>query len=214
MKKYLIIIAMLVALVAPVQNASARGNHVKAKKEIVDSTKQEAIEAYSDTTSERVDSLTAMEQDADEDADEANMPTTPWDELWDSMDHKGVTEMLFVLAILVIIFIFSPLIILGLILFFIQRNRKQKMKIAEMAIKSGQPIPEKLLEEHLDDRDELWKKGMRQTFLGIGLMIFLGYSAGNIGFGIGALVTAVGIGKLVIVKTSGKNNHIDDNHIS
>lgn len=213
MKKYLIIIAMLVALVAPVQNASARGNHVKAKKEFVDSTKQEAIEAYSDTTSERVDSLTAMEQDADEDEME-NVVRKPWQEMLDNVGRPEITTMLFVLAVLFIIFIFSPLIIIGLILYFSLKNRKQKMKIAEMAIQSGQPIPDKLLEEPHEDRDDLWKKGMRQTFLGIGLMIFLGYSAGHIGFGIGALVTAVGIGKLVIVKTSGKKDHSDDNHIS
>jgi len=212
MKKYLIIIAMLVAFGAPVQNASARGKHVKAEKELVDSTKQDAIVAYSDTTSEQTDSLAAMEQAADEDDDTTRVVRRPWAELFGDADQT--VAMLFVIAVLAIIFIFSPLIIFGMIIFFILRNRKQKMKIAEMAIQSGQPIPEKLLEEHQDDRDDLWKKGMRQTFLGIGLMIFLGYSAGEVGFGIGALVTAIGIGKLAIVKTSKKKDNLDDNHIS
>ena len=37
---------------------------------------------------------------------------------------------------------------------------------------------------------------MRQCFVGVGLMIFLGFAAGNVGFGIGALVFCIGLGKV------------------
>ena len=114
--------------------------------------------------------------------------------------------MAFVLMILMIIFVFSPVLIIGLVLFFVYRNRKQKMRLAEMAMKQGQPIPDQLLVEHNESDDDLWKKGIRQTFLGVGLLAFFGYTGSTLGIGIGILVTVIGLGKLAIVKTSNKNS--------
>ena len=76
---------------------------------------------------------------------------------------------------------------IGLVLFFIYRNRKQKMRLAEMAMKQGQPIPDQLLVEHKESDDELWKTGIRQTFLGVGLLAFFGYLDSTLGIGIGIL---------------------------
>ena len=71
-----------------------------------------------------------------------------------------------------------------------------------MAVENGQPIPDQLLvESNVNDKDS-YQSGLRQVFLGIGLMVFLGYSAGEIGFGIGALVFFIGLGKVVIAKTN------------
>jgi len=47
------------------------------------------------------------------------------------------------------------------------------------------------------------------VFLGVGLMVFLGMLLGKIGFGIGALVFFIGLGKLVLAlidKQSEKKN--------
>jgi len=104
--------------------------------------------------------------------------------------------------VLVIIFVIAPVVILVLLFYFIQRNRKQKMQMAEMAMKQGQPIPDELLTEHRETNDELWQKGLRQTFLGVGLLAFFGYIGSTLGVGVGILVTVIGLGKLAIVKTS------------
>ena len=45
---------------------------------------------------------------------------------------------------------------------------------------------------------------MRQCFVGVGLMILLGYAAGNVGFGVGALVFCIGLGKVFASKTAQK----------
>jgi hypothetical protein len=91
------------------------------------------------------------------------------------------------------------------VLYFIYKNRKQKIQMAEMAMKQGQPIPGQQLEEHHESDDELWQKGLRQTFLGVGLLAFFGYVGSTLGVGVGILVTIIGLGKLAIVKTSRKN---------
>jgi len=73
-----------------------------------------------------------------------------------------------------------------------------------MAMKQGQPIPDQLLVEHKESDDELWKTGIRQTFLGVGLLAFFGYLDSTLGIGIGILVAVIGLGKLTIVKTSNR----------
>jgi uncharacterized membrane protein YkgB len=107
--------------------------------------------------------------------------------------------------IIMIIFVIAPVLILIILLVFIYKNRKQKMRMAEMAMKQGQPIPDELLAEHRETDQELWQKGLRQTFLGVGLLAFFGYVGSTVGVGVGILVTVIGLGKLAIVKTS--NNH-------
>ena len=87
------------------------------------------------------------------------------------------------------------------------------MKLAQMAMEKGQPIPDELLNNQPDEVSDEYQKGMRQCFVGVGLMIFLYFAAGTIGFGIGALVFCIGLGKVLAAKSVGKrtpNNNNDD----
>ena len=137
------------------------------------------------------------------------------------MDHmlddvaEGSSEiagMFFVLAVVLIIFVVSPVFIIIALFYFINKNRKDKMRLAQMAMQQGQPIPDKLLEEQVGSGDEVFKKGMRQCFIGVGLMIFLGFAARTIGFGVGALVFCTGLGKIVAVKMAQKNDNWNMNN--
>ena len=149
-----------------------------------------------------------------------------WDDDWDDDDDNtiidlkqifkgvngnGLAGMLFALMVIMIIFVFSPLIIFGLLLYFIFRNRRQKMKLAQMAVQNGQPIPDQLLNDVSPNDSETYKSGMRQLFLGLGLMIFLGITVGKIGFGIGALVLFIGLGKVIIARKSMAQENLNRN---
>jgi hypothetical protein len=83
------------------------------------------------------------------------------------------------------------------------------MRLAQMAMQQGQPIPDQLLKDQPGNDDEEYKKGIRQCFVGVGLMIFLGYAAGTVGFGVGALVFCIGLGKVFVSKTTRKNSNND-----
>ena len=124
--------------------------------------------------------------------------------------------MSLVLAVIVIMFVIAPVLIIGIILFFVYKNRKQRMRLAEAAMKSGQPIPDEFTSKPkpTEEDNDLRQKGIRQTCLGVGLMIFLGNTAGNIGLGIGALVTCIGIGNLLIARSQKKTDDLnrDLNH--
>ena len=214
---------LLLTLSMGVEAASQKHRHTPQQAELVDSTSKDAVEAFSDTTStgdtdathkKKVtvttrtspwsSSSTTYEMDEDEDFGDAVR------HVFSSMDADGVAGMLFVLAVLFIIFVLAPVLIIIALFYFINKNRKQKMKLAQMAMQNGQPIPEQLLEDKPGDVDDEYQKGMRQCFVGVGLMIFLGYAAGNVGFGVGALVFCIGLGKVFAAKTAQKKNDNND----
>ena len=199
MKKYLIAMTMLLTL-GMGQTATAQGQNPKETEELVDSTgKTDALEAYSDTTNVSHDSTVVSSHHR---IGGHIGGFSIFKDITGDISPDGLMGMTFVLLVLVIIFVIAPVVILALLFFFILKNRKQKMKMAEMAMSQGQPIPDELLTEHKETDNELWQKGLRQTFLGVGLLAFFGYIGSTVGVGVGILVTVIGLGKLAIVKTS------------
>ena len=224
MKKVLLTLTLLLTLSMGLQAAGQKHRHTpQHSQELVDSTDQGGIEVYSDTTS--ADTATVKRQVT------VTTRTSPWSttsttydvdgddlesivgSLFSQMDGKDLAGMFFVLAVLFILFVLAPVLIIIALFYFINKNRKEKMRLAQMAMQQGQPIPDQLLEEKPADADEEYQRGMRQCFVGVGLMIFLGYAAGNVGFGVGALVFCIGLGKVFASKTARKkDNHNNDDH--
>lgn len=166
-----------------------------------DTTRIDEIEVFSDTTS--IDSTSAVVIPPSPLDDDFDFPGFDDDFFSDSHSLHNVLQdsvggMIFVLAVLFIIFVLSPIVIIGLILWFIYKNRKNRMRLAEMAMQNGQPIPDELVKTTPDTNDEVRQKGIRQVFLGIGLTFLLGFVAGKIGAGIGVLVLCIGLGNLII----------------
>ena len=221
MKKYLIAITMMLALGLNTQAASQKHRHTP-RTEQVDSTKnnQDAIEAFSDTTS------TADAEDAEDDkyishrhrtvvygnADDAKA-------IGDAIESVGgilAPTMVFSLLAMVIMFILAPLFIIIAIFYFVNKNRRERYKLAQMAIQNGQPIPDEILKEQTKytSKGSDYQTGVRQMFTGVGLAIFLGIVIGEIGVGIGALVFFIGLGKWYIARQSGDtgNNPLNNNN--
>ena len=185
-------------------NATAQKHrHTPRTEQVSDTVKHnpDAIEAFSDTT--------AAKNNADFEDDDDNYTTryqvrTPVDDASDVMDKifggLGIAMIIPILAI-VIFGLLLPLIILFTVLYFVNRNRRDKYRLAEMAIKNGQPIPDELLKEVKDDWDSNgYNAGIRQMFTGVGLAIFLGIILDELGIGIGALVFFIGLGKWYIAR--------------
>jgi uncharacterized membrane protein len=112
--------------------------------------------------------------------------------------------MIFAAFVLFLLFVLAPILIICAVFYFINRNRKDRIKLAQMAMEKGQPIPEDLLKEKVHNVDRAdYQTGLRQMFTGVGLAIFLGIVVGDIGFGIGALVFFIGLGKWYIARQAG-----------
>ena len=225
MKKYLIAITMMLALGLNTQAASQKHRHTPRTAQ-VDSTKnnqnnQDAIEAFSDTTS------AADAEDAEDDKYISHRHRTvvygdadDVKAIGDAMEKVGgimVPSLVFSIIAMIILFILAPILIIIVVFYFVNKNRKERYRLAQMAIQNGQPIPDEILKEQISpSRTSDYQAGVRQMFTGVGLAIFLGIIVGKIGVGIGALVFFIGLGKWFIARQSGNtgndplNNHRSD----
>ena len=206
MKKYLFAIAMVLSLSMNADAAAQKHRH-SPRTEQVDSTKnnRDAIEAFSDTTAVAGDSIDTYSHrhHISFTADDEDVKGI-FEEAFRSFDGSAAAGVFIVLGTLFILFVLFPIIIIIAVIYFINRNRKDRIKLAQMAMEKGQPIPDELLKEKQASWDRSdYQTGLRQMFTGVGLAIFLGIVAGKVGFGIGALVFFIGLGKWFIARQSG-----------
>ena len=131
----------------------------------------------------------------------------------------------YLFAIIFIIYIGAPLILLLMIFYFINRNRQDKIRLAEMALKHGQPIPgtERVVYRDAQPKEEtrapqskasflqrsdnytydedLRAKGIKHIAIGLGLMVCcLAFWNNDFIGGIGFLVAGFGGGQLCMAK--------------
>ena len=226
MKQYLIAIAMMLSLSLNA-DAVAQNHRHTPRTEQVDSTKNnpDAIEAFSDTTASdttysggyatrRSVNVTLSDEDFH----------GMMNEVFSNIGRNEIMGISIVLGTLFILFVLFPIIIIIAVVYFINRNRKERLKLAQMAMEKGQPIPEQLLKEEAREDSDDYQKGLRQMFTGVGLAIFLGIVAGTTGFGIGALVFFIGLGKWYIARQARNTgydsqvnqtiNNSDNNHLN
>ena len=205
---------MLLALGLNAEAASQKHRH-SPRTEQVDSTKnnQDAIEAFSDTTS-------SSKEDAEDDQYITHRHRTTYTTSSDVKELKEVMEgvggifgpMLAVgIVAFVVIFFLLPLLIIVTIIYFVNKNRKERYKLAQMAIQNGQPIPDDILKNQTSSSmsGNDYQTGVRQMFTGVGLAIFLGLIIGKVGIGIGALVFFIGLGKWFIARQNGDTGNDD-----
>ena len=211
MKKYLIAIAMVLTLSMNANATAQKHRHTPRTEQVSDTVKHnpDAIEAFSDTTAAK--SNANADFDDDDDNYTRYQVRTPVEDAGEVMEKVfgglGIAMIIPILAI-VIFGLLLPLIILFTVLYFVNRNRRDKYRLAEMAIKNGQPIPDELLKEVKDDWDSnSYNAGVRQMFTGVGLAIFLGIIVGEMGIGIGALVFFIGLGKWYIARQNRPNGN-------
>jgi uncharacterized membrane protein len=215
MKKYLFAIAMVLSLSMNADAAAQKHRH-SPRTEQVDSTKnnRDAIEAFSDTTAVAGDSIDTYSHrhHISFTADDEDVKGI-FEEAFRSFDGSAAAGLFIVLGTLFILFVLFPIIIIIAVIYFINRNRKDRIKLAQMAMEKGQPIPDELLKEKQASWDRSdYQTGLRQMFTGVGLAIFLGIVAGKVGFGIGVLVFFIGLGKWFIARQSG--NVGNDSHFN
>ena len=206
---------MMLALGLNTQAASQTHRHTPRTAQ-VDSTKnnQDAIEAFSDTTS------TADADDAEDDKYISHRHRTTYTTSSDVQELKEVMEsfggifgpmLAMSVVVFLVIFFLLPLLIIIAIFYFVNKNRKERYKLAQMAIQNGQPIPDDILKSKVSSSsgDNDYQTGVRQMFTGVGLAIFLGFIIGKVGIGIGALVFFIGLGKWFIARQNGDMGNND-----
>ena len=110
----------------------------------------------------------------------------------------GFLGTIIILASLV--FLFMPLIIVLLIIRYFVRRHKDRVRLAEMAMEKGVPLPEEQAPLLNSRAEYMWRRGVRNTSTGVGLMIFFWCLGANPLVGIGGLVACIGLGQMFMVK--------------
>ena len=121
----------------------------------------------------------------------------------------GVIVAVFV-VILGLLFLLSPFIVIALILYFLFKRNKDRYRMAETAMETGQPMPEGMRATEFESSEALWRKGVKNFFIGLGLIaVFLSLGIEEL-TGIGILVALYGAGQGVIARTTQKKDDKDD----
>ena len=218
MRHYVIAIAMVLALGMSADAAAQKHRHTP-RTEQVDTNRQDkpdAIEAYSDTTSTDTTSYSSSSYGSNSGS------SVSWQQS-DSLSEEDVKVLREVfggfggifgsgialgMVALVCFFVLLPLLIIIAIIaifYFVNKNRRERYKLAQMAIQNGQPIPEEILKQQAQTVSDDYQAGIRQMCLGVGLAILLGFMIEEIGVGIGALVFFIGLGKWYIARQNRSN---------
>lgn len=130
-----------------------------------------------------------------------------------SFDSAAIGSLLPIISVIVIFGM--PIFIIFIIFYFIHKSDAKKAEVAKMAIQSGQPIPDYLLDKKaLEKRDpaHAYKQGIQTTLTGIGLAFFLGMIVDIEFASIGILVAFVGLGKIIAYRSDRKKG--DDSNFT
>lgn len=228
MKHLLGLVALFcVITLSPVMAQGKHRHHAAIEQKADAQDDKDENVAYSDTTS------TAFGNAADTDVADDDNDTAGYTYTMSSnplnMDHfdnplaffvalfgagfGGIMLALLILLVILLVFL-SPLIVVYLIYRLLKSLHNDKVRLTEKAIASGRPMAKSTNTTVMGSADqELWSKGVKNVALGLGLIILFAFWGAQALCGIGALIMCLGIGKMVIARTSRKVEvqHADDN---
>ena len=212
MKQFLVFFSLLFCIGTTAVCAAPRHNvRPQPAAVVADSMANQGIEAYSDTTLSAEDSNAAGRYAYDDyDLDELD----DYDFLshWSRTVGWGVGGVLIVIIAIfaILLFLLAPFIIVVLIIRYLYKRHKDRVYLMEKAMETGQEIPEQLRPEDHQTDEYLWKRGIRNTAIGLGLALMFGIWGAVVLSGVGVLVTCYGAGQMVMAYTSPKNKRNSD----
>ena len=163
------------------------------------------VEAYSDTTGGAKDEADSLLAAATGQAGKQHVVTDDLDDDFGSnflsrmFSDRQTVNALFAAFLLCILFVMPFVVIIMLIRYFIKRHNDNVL-LAEKAIEKGYPLSSlpTARKWNVYYNQKQWEKGVRQIFVGAGLMVLALCLRNAALFGVGALVIFMGIGQLVI----------------
>ena len=202
-------------------STSAAPHSSASKKSQASNNKDEGIEAFSDTSSVDTSSTTiyngagngAANNPDSFDSDSMNDPLW-W--LGNSTASRFLGGTFLVILVLFgIIIALMPLIIVALVIRYLVKRDKEHIRLAEKAMEKGKPLNEEQMPLSKKSPDYMWRRGIRNVSIGVGLMVFFWFLGAESLAGIGGLVACLGVGQMVMVRYNynskfGQRNDIDN----
>ena len=220
MKHLLGLVALFcVITLSPVMAQGKHRHHAAIEQKADAQDDKDENVAYSDTTSTAFGNAADTDV-ADDDADDSAGYTYTMSSNPLNMDHfdnplaffvalfgagfGGIMLALLILLVILLVFL-SPLIVVYLIYRLLKSLHNDKVRLTEKAIASGRPMAKSTSSTIMGSADQdLWNKGVKNVALGLGLIMLFAFWGAYALCGIGALIMCLGIGKMVIARTSVK----------
>ena len=220
MKKILLSMAALLVLGSSVSVDAQRHRHTPRTENVVSvssakkddasksgsasKSKDEGIEAFSDTSS--VDTSSSVIYNGNGAMNDSDSDTYPFAMFENIFASKFWGTTIFVIIILLGITIsLMPLIIVVLLIRFLVKRHNDHMRLAEKAMESGQPLSDDQMPLSKKSPDYMWRRGIRNVSIGIGLMLFFWFLGAEPLVGIGGLVACLGAGQMFMVRYNYNN---------
>lgn len=205
MKKTIFLMAMLLTLssAAPMASAAQQSHRNRPHTQMVDkkdkdATDEEGIVAYSDTVT--ADTASAANGGATFDND-APVSRDELLSFYNSLPGWIIKFFLIVCVFVPMLLCFlAPIIVVLLVIRYFMRRHKDRVRLAEMAMENGEPFTDELKPLSKKSPEYMWRRGVRNTSIGAGLMIFFWFFGMQSLMGIGALVACIGLGQMFMVK--------------
>lgn len=204
-----------------VVSTSAAPHSSASKKSQASNNKDEGIEAFSDTSS--VDTSTTTIYNGAGNGAKNNPDSFDSDFMNDPLWWLGGSTasrflggtFLVILVLFGIIIALMPLIIVALIIRYLVKRDKEHIRLAEKAMEKGKPLNEEQMPLSKKSPDYMWRRGIRNVSIGVGLMVFFWFLGAESLAGIGGLVACLGVGQMVMVRYNyngkfGQRNDIND----
>lgn len=216
MKKYLLAFSMLFLVGVSVMDATPkhRHRHGAATVKVMEDSASSAIHVYSDTTS-----FSDIDED---DANSIQVLAEYDDDIDNPLDLLKYLSRLggpsgTILGVFIIIcsflFLVAPFFVFVFILYYLIKRHNDRVKMSMKAMDMGQLPPTHNASSFSESDEVLWRKGVKNTAVGLGLaLMFIMFRAKPL-VGVGLLVLCYGLGQVYMARVSRKkreNNDIDN----
>lgn len=124
------------------------------------------------------------------------------------------TGVVVIIVFLGFILACAPFLIFGFIIYYMVKRHNDRVKLSMKAMEMGQLPPAKADAAFAENDEMLWKKGVKNSALGLGLaLMFFMFDAEGLA-GVGLLVLCYGLGQVYMARASRKKheNKDENNH--
>lgn len=124
------------------------------------------------------------------------------------------TGVVVIIVFLGFILACAPFLIFGFIIYYMVKRHNDRVKLSMKAMEMGQLPPAKADAAFAESDEMLWKKGVKNSALGLGLaLMFFMFDAEGLA-GVGLLVLCYGLGQVYMARASRKKheNKDENNH--
>lgn len=102
--------------------------------------------------------------------------------------------------LLMLLFLIMPFLIVFVIVRYLMKRHNDRVRLAEMAMEQGRPLTEEQMGLEQKSSQYIWRKGVKNLSVGVGLMVLFWCMDAWPLVGVGGLIACMGVGKMFMAR--------------